>query len=56
MRGEEELTIVQCEASFLDKAKAEAFYVARNAGNKREFIENNLFDIVRVIHEVEITE
>lgn len=56
LRGEEERTVVQCEASFLDKAKAEAFYVARNSGAKRELVEGIVFDIVRAIHEVDIVE
>lgn len=56
LRGEQERTVVQCEASFLDKAKAEAFYISKNSGQKREMVEDVIYDIVRVIHEVDIIE
>lgn len=56
LRGETDSTAVQCEASFLDKAKAEAFYVARQSAAKREIIENVVYDITRALHEVEIVE
>jgi hypothetical protein len=56
LRGETDSTAVQCEASFLDKSKAEAFYVARQSGAKREIIENVVYDITRALHEVDIVE
>jgi hypothetical protein len=56
LRTETEATVVQCEASFLDKAKAEAFYVARQSAAKREIVEGIVFDITRAIHEVDIVE
>jgi hypothetical protein len=56
LRTADDHTVVQCEAAFFDKAKAEAFYVAKNSAAKREIVENIVCDIVRVIHEIEVTE
>lgn len=56
LRSNEEHVVVQCEASFLDKAKAEAFFITKNSASKREIIENVIYDVVRAIHEVDIIE
>lgn len=56
LRGEQERIVVQCEASSFDKAKAEAFFVSKNSGQKREMVEDVIYDIVRAIHEVDIIE
>jgi hypothetical protein len=56
LRSGKENTVVQCEAAFLDKGKAEQFFVARNSASKREIVEGLVFDIVRAIHEIEIIE
>jgi hypothetical protein len=56
LRGSEERTVVQCEAAFLDKNKAEEFYIARNSSAKRELVEGIVFDVVRAIHEIDIIE
>jgi hypothetical protein len=57
LRGDTENTAVQCEASFLDKTKAEAFYAAiQTKGSKREIIEGVVYDITRALHEVDIIE
>ena len=56
LRGTEERTVVQCEAAFLDKVKAESFFASRNLNSKRELVEDVIFDVVRAIHEVDIIE
>jgi hypothetical protein len=52
---EEKQTLVQTEAAFLDRTKAEAFYMDR-VKIWKEFIEGASFECVRALHEIDVTE
>jgi hypothetical protein len=54
-KEEEKQTLVQTEAAFLDRTKAEAFFMER-VKIWKELIEGASYECVRALHEIEITE
>lgn len=50
-----EYIMVQTEGAFLDKAKAEAFYLDK-AKSWKEVMDNVVYNCVRALHEVDVSE